>query len=124
MPLSSRDIFCDFEDTIGIEDLLDWLRDFKLTVLAHNSQGFDCYLILDNLYQRYIVPDQIVIDWCQDPVPISISGEDIVFKDSPCFFQMPLSSLPTAFELVEEKKGFFTPFLQHARPSVASCVVT
>lgn len=46
------------------EEFLDWLRelaqDFKLTFLAHNSQGVDSYLILDALYKHYVVPQKIV----------------------------------------------------------------
>ena len=35
---------------------------------------------------------------------------DIVFKDSLCFFQMPLAAFPKAFGLTEHKKGFFPHF--------------
>jgi len=45
-----------FEGTTCIRDFLDWLRalaqDCTLTVLAHNSQGFDSYLILNELYHN------------------------------------------------------------------------
>ena len=109
-----------FERTTCIRDFLDWLRelalDFKLTVLAHNLQGFDSYLILDELYRQYVVPEQVVNG--AKIMSLSINGGDIVFKDSLCFFQMPLSAFPKAFGLVEHKKGFFphffnTPANQH-----------
>ena len=48
---SNCDELFHFEGTTCIQDFIDWLRelalDFKLTVLAHNSQGFDSYLNLD-----------------------------------------------------------------------------
>ena len=95
-----------------IEDFLDWLRelsiDCKLVVMAHNSQGFDSYFILDKLYQQGIRPEQIVNG--AKLLSMSINGGDIVFKDSLCFFQMPLSAFPKAFGLTEQKKGFFPHF--------------
>ena len=61
---------------------MDWLRelalDFKLTVLAHNSQGFDFYSILDELYQQYVIPEQVVNR--AKILSLSINGEDIVFR--------------------------------------------
>ena len=109
---SNCDTLFHFEGTTCIKDFLDWLRelslDFKLTVLAHNSQGFDSYLILDELYRQYVVPDQVVNG--AKIMSLSINGGNIVFKDSLCFFQMPLSAFPKAFGLVEHKKGFFPHF--------------
>ena len=101
-----------FEGTTCITDFLDWLRelamDYQLTVLAHNSQGFDSYLILDELYKQYVFPEQIVNG--AKIMSLSINGGDIVFKDSLCFFQMPLAAFPKAFGLTEHKKGFFPHF--------------
>ena len=101
-----------FPGTTCIEDFLDWLRelciDCKLVVMAHNSQGFDSYFILDKLYQQGICPEQIVNG--AKILSMSINGGDIVFKDSLCFFQMPLSAFPKAFGLTEQKKGIFLHF--------------
>ena len=48
---SNSDELFHFEGPTCIEAFLDWLRklaqDFKLTVLTHNSQGLDSYLIRD-----------------------------------------------------------------------------
>ena len=74
-------------------------------MLAHNSQGFDSYLVLDKLYRQYVVPEQVVNG--AKILSLSING---VLKDSLCFFQMPLSAFPKAFGLVEQKKEFFTHF--------------
>ena len=61
---SNSDGLFHFEGPTCIETFLDWFielaKDFTLTVLAHNSQGFDSYIILDALYRQYIVPEQIV----------------------------------------------------------------
>ena len=101
-----------FEGVTCICDFLDWLRelalDYQLTVLAHNSQGFDSYLILDELYKQYVFPEQIVNG--AKIMSLSINSSDIVFKDSLCFFQMPLAAFPKAFGLTEHKKGFFPHF--------------
>ena len=109
---SNCDELFHFEGTTCIVDLLDWLRelgrDYKLTVLAHNSQGFDSYLILDELYKQYVVPEQIVNG--AKILSLSIHAGHIVFKDSLCFFQMPLSAFPKALGLTEHKKGFFPHF--------------
>ena len=109
---SNCDDLFHFEGVTCIRDFLDWLRnlalDHKLTVLAHNSHGFDSYLVLDELYKQYVFPEQIVNG--AKIMSLSISGGDIVFKDSLCFFQMPLSTFPKAFGLVEQKKGFFPHF--------------
>ena len=109
---SNSDELFHFEGSTCIPDFLDWLRevgqDYKLTALAHNSQGFNSYLILDELYKQYVVPEQIVNG--AKILSLSIHGGDIVFKDTLCFFQMPLSSFPKAFGLTEQKKGFFPHF--------------
>ena len=101
-----------FPGTTCIEDFLEWLRelciDCKLVTMAHNSQGFDSYFILDKLYRQGICPEQIVNG--AKILSMSINAGDIVFKDSLCFFQMPLSAFPKAFGLTEQKKGFFPHF--------------
>ena len=72
-----------------------------------NSQGLDSYLILDALNKQYVLPNQIVNGG--KILSLAIKGGDIVFKDSLCFFQMPLSFLK-AFGFTEQKKGFFRHF--------------
>ena len=89
---SNSNVLFKFEGSTCIRDLLDWLltvgEESKLTVLAHNSQGFDSYLILNELYKQYIVPDQIVngakilslsICWGRDRV----QGHALLFPDAP-----------------------------------------
>ena len=109
---SNCDELFHFEGTTCIVSLLDWLRelgqDFKVMVLAHKSQGFDSYLILDELYKQYIVSEQIMNG--AKILSLCIHAGDIVFKDSLCFFQMPFSAFPKAFRLTEHKKGFFPHF--------------
>ena len=109
---SNTDTLYQFEGTDCIADFLEWLRElnyeYKLTVLAHNSQGFDSYLILYELYNQYVLPDQIVNG--AKILSLSIHDGEIVFKDSLCFFQMPSSAFPKAFGLTEHKKGLFPHF--------------
>ena len=85
---SDTDTVYHFEGSNCITDFLDWLRElnkeYKLTVLAHNSQGFDSYLILNELYKQYNIPEQIVNG--AKILSLSIHNGEIVFKDSLCFF--------------------------------------
>ena len=71
-----------FEGATCIETFLEWLRelaqDFKLNVLAHNTQGFDYYIILDVLYEQYVMPDQIVNG--AKILSLSINGGDMCSK--------------------------------------------
>lgn len=101
-----------FEGEECVADFLEWLRELnkehKLTVLAHNSQGFDSYLILQQLYDECIPVEQVVNG--AKILSLSIHNEEIVFKDSMCFFPMPLSAFPKSFGLTEQKKGFFPHF--------------
>ena len=101
-----------FEGEECITAFIEWLRelnkDYKITVIAHNSQGFDSYFILQKLYNECIMAEQVVNG--AKILSLSIHNGEIVFKDSMCFFQMPLSSFPKAFGLTEQKKGFFPHF--------------
>ena len=109
---SDTDTLYHFEGTDCIADFLEWLRglnnEYKITVHSHNSQGFDSYLILNELYNQYVIPDQIVNG--AKILSLSIHDGEIVFKDSLCFFQMPLSAFPKAFGLTEHKNGFSPHF--------------
>lgn len=71
---SNCDELFHFEGTTFNVDAFDWLRelaqDFKLTVLAQKLQGFDSYLMLDELYKQYIVHELTNSQRCQDPVPL------------------------------------------------------
>jgi len=109
---SNTEELFNFEGETCIADFIDWLRelslDCRLTVIAHNSQGFDAYLVLDELFKQYVGVDQIVNG--AKIISLSFNGGDIELKDSLCFFQMPLASFPKAFGLKEKKKGFFPHF--------------
>jgi len=106
---SNTEELFNFEGETCIRDFIHWLRelalDCKLTVIAHNSQGFDAYLVLDKLFKQYVGVDQIVNG--AKIISLSFNGGDIELKDSLCFFQMPLTSFPKAFGL---KEGFFPHF--------------
>ena len=119
---SNSDELFHFEGSTCIPYFLDWLREvgqyYKLTVLAHNSQGFDSYLILDELYKQYVAPEQIVNG--AKILSLSIHAGDIVFKNTLCFFQMPLLAFPKAFGLTEQKKRFFSLFFN--TPDHQDCV--
>ena len=95
-----------------IQSFLAWLyelaKDVKIIAVAHNSQGFDSYLIIDALYQQAVTFDQVVVG--AKIMHLKIHGQDIEFKDCYCFIQQPLSAFPNSFGIEEEKKGFFPHF--------------
>ena len=107
---NSNELF-KFEGSTCIPDFLDWLReveqDCKVTVLAHNSQGFDSYLILNELYKQYVVPDQIVNG--AKILSLSINGGEIVFKDTLCFFPNAPLGLSQSFWV--DRKRLLSPLL-------------
>lgn len=76
-------------------------------LIAHNFQGYDGYLLLEELYKQAVVPSQIVNG--AKLLSVSIPG-GIKFIDSLNFFPMFLASFPKTFGLKEEAKGFFPHF--------------
>ena len=99
-----------------IEAFLDWARSLtrtnhppmtrKVICIAHNFKGYDSYFILEECYQQYMKPDQLV----NGAKILSLSLADLRFLDSLSFLPMPLAAFPKAFELQELKKGFFPHF--------------
>ena len=77
-------------------------------LIAHNFQGYDGYLLLEELYKQAVAPSQIVNR--AKLLSVSIPG-GIKFIDSLNFFPMALASFPQTFGLREEAKGFFPHFL-------------
>ena len=76
-------------------------------LIAHNFQGYDGYLLLEELYRQAVVPSQIVNG--AKLLSVAIPG-GIKFIDSLNFFPMALASFPQTFGLREEAKGFFPHF--------------
>ena len=76
-------------------------------LIAHNFQGYDGYLLLQELYKQAVVPSQIVNG--AKLLSVAIPG-GIKFIDSLNFFPMALASFPQTFGLREEAKGFFPHF--------------
>lgn len=58
---------------------------------------------------RSIFPDQVVKGAKILSMTIP-SDNDVVFRDSLVFLQMPLSSFPKSFGLTKQQKGFFPHF--------------
>ena len=70
-------------------------------------QGYDGYLLLEELYKQAVVPSQMVNG--AKLLSVSIPG-GIKFIDSLNFFPMALASFPQTFGLQEKAKGFFPHF--------------
>ena len=99
----------------SMQDFMAWVWNLRVTdpgrrpfvLIAHNFQGYDGYLLLEELYKQAVVPSQIVNG--AKLLSVSIPG-DIKFIDSLNFFPMALASFPQTFGLQEEAKGFFPHF--------------
>ena len=78
--------------------------------LAHNFKGYDSYFILEQCYQQYVKPEQLV----NGAKILSLSLAGLRFLDSLSFLPMPLAAFPKAFGLTELKKGFFPHFFNTA----------
>lgn len=75
-------------------------------VLFHNLQGYDGYMPLHELYNLCISPSLIFS--CAKL--ISITWDNVKFKDSLAFLPFPLATFPKTFGLTEVKKGLY-PYL-------------
>ena len=88
----------------SMQDFLAWVWHLRVTVLghlpfvliAHNFQGYDGYLLLEELYKQAMVPSQIVNG--AKLLSVAIPG-GIKFIDSLNFFPMALASFPQTFSL-------------------------
>jgi len=80
----------------------DGVRTFH--VYFHNLKGFDGVMITNSLYKQNLkVTDQMGTG----TKVLHFKHENLVFKDSLSFLNMPLTSFPKTFGLTELKKGFF-----------------
>ena len=100
---------------LSMQDFMAWVWNLRVTdpgrrpfvLIAHNFQGYDGYLLLEELYRQAVVPSQIVNG--AKLLSVAIPG-GIKFIDSLNFFPMALASFPQTFSLREEAKGFFPHF--------------
>ena len=73
-------------------------------VYFHNMRGFDGVLTTNSLYKQNLkVTDQMGTGTKM----LHFKHNNLIFKDSLSFLNMPLSSFPKTFGLKELKKGFF-----------------
>ena len=99
----------------SMQEFMAWVWHLRVTdpgrrpfvVIAHNFQGYDGYLLLEELYRQAVVPSQIVNG--AKLLSVAIPG-GIKFINSLNFFPMALASFPQTFGLREEAKGFFPHF--------------
>ena len=94
---SGKDCVCDF---------LEWLEELteedtrKVTVIAHNFQGYDGYFVVFGT-------NQIIEQLRSGCKLLEVKHDNIRFIDFLSFFQMPLSAFPKTFGLTELKMGYF-----------------
>ena len=109
----------------SMQDFMTWVWHLRVTdpgrrpfvLIAHNFQGYDGYLLLEELYKQAAVPSQIVNG--AKRLSVSIPGGN-KFIDSLNFFSMALASFPQTFGFREEAKGFFPHFFNV--PTLRQCV--
>ena len=88
----------------SMQDFMTWVWQLRVTepgrrpfvLIAHNFQGYDGHLLLEELYQQAVAPSQIVNG--AKLLSVSIPG-GIKFIDSLNFFPMALASFPQTFGL-------------------------
>ncbi|XP_048850894.1 uncharacterized protein LOC125719998 isoform X1 [Brienomyrus brachyistius] len=78
------------------------------TFIAHNSKGYDSYLLMKYLVENGITPHIIT----QGSKLLCVTDEDFSqrYIDSLCFLPMKLSAFPAALGFESEKKGYFPHF--------------
>lgn len=72
--------------------------------LAHNLRAFDGLIIQEKLYRQGYTIDSILN---QGAKYLSFECDNLIFRDSLNFFNIPLKKLSSAFNLQELHKGFF-----------------
>lgn len=112
--VNGSDEFYVFKREGCVGEFLDWLNAFslsnegvKIVVVAHNMQGYDGYMIVEEYYKRHIFPSMIVNGAKIMSMEMS---DDIKFIDSLNFLPFPLSAFSKSFAIPELKKGFFPHF--------------
>ena len=98
-----------------IETFLDWAQSLtrtnnphvkrKVICLAHNFKGYDSYFILEQCYQQYVKPEQLV----NGATILSLSLAGLRFLDSLSFLPMPLP-VSQSLWITRTEKGVFSPF--------------
>lgn len=74
-------------------------------LIAHHFQGYDGYLLLEELYKQAVVPSQIVNG--AKLLHVSIPG-GIKFIDSLNFFPMALASFPADLRIAGRGQGILS----------------
>lgn len=78
----------------------------EYTFLAHNLKGYDAYPILEQCILMNIKPKCVY----QGAKVLTMTIENITFKDSLCFIPMALRAFPKTFGTSGGRKGFFPHF--------------
>ena len=91
-----------------LNDFCHWLfseENYSTTVLCHNFQGYDSYLILQYLYENAVIPN--IISNGAKVMCLVVKSSKIKMIDSINFLPMALAKLSEMFELKELRKGYF-----------------
>lgn len=110
--LGGSDMFFDFPGTNCVSDFIDFLHtladesDGKFLIIAHNLQGYDGYMIIEEYYKRFLFPSLIV----NGAKILSMEIDKFKFIDSLSFLPMSLAAMGKSFGITELKKGFFPHF--------------
>ena len=97
------------KERTGVEASEDDFDDPEVLAIAHNNQGYDIYFIMQYMIKNGIKPHNLIRNGgkiLQLVEPIS----KVKFIDSLSFLPMPLSKMPSTFNLKEMEKGYFAHF--------------
>ena len=80
-------------------------KNFKKTIcIAHNAQSFDSQFLLKHMVEKLRIKPSIILNGSKIVV---MTVQNVKFIDSLNFMNLPLSSLPEAFSLLDIEKGTF-----------------
>ena len=93
----------------NISDFVDWMlsqSNDHCIFIAHNSKGYDAYMIISELQKRKIPTDANIAATVNGTKVMYFKFRKIEIKDSSLFIPMRLEQFSKAFGIKELKKGF------------------
>jgi hypothetical protein len=82
----------------------------NVLTIAHNRKGYDHHFILTEIVSRNYMDVDLIV---QGSKILRLKDEYVKFIDSFAIMNLPLKSLPLAYEIEDVSKGFF-PHSMHA----------
>jgi hypothetical protein len=93
----------------------------QVLVVAHNLSGYDGHWVFKDILDREMKNIEPVMKGTK---VMKIDVGNVRFIDSLLFFQQALSSLPKAFDLENQEKGFFPHYLNVPENQNLECLIS